>query len=201
MWKWTRKKGTTPELEAIHRLEEATRKQSGLFGEAIQEHIGKLGRLHYKHSQEVQGRLEQITERLDKVVSEQEQRTAERQCSERLERQLQGTTEQLIAWLDDLDAALVRLQGEEAWRSLLQQWRSQLKRTLTTADIHELQVLGTSFDPRWCESVGTTPPTPEASTVPYEIMEVVKRGFVTGDGKLLRKSQVITLEVNPHHVE
>ncbi len=47
-----------------------------------------------------------------------------------------------IAWLDDLDADIGRLRGEEqeAWRQLLRMWCGQIADMLSLANIYELQV-------------------------------------------------------------
>lgn len=210
MWKWGKSKGPSPELNAIHKLEENMQEQNDLFVESTQEQIGKLARLQYKNAQDIQGKLERLNERLDLLAARQEERTAERMHAERLTTQLQAMACSLVAWIDDIDGLLARLQGndQEAWRNLLEQWSAQLLRSLAIADIHEMQVLGNSFDPQTCDSVGTSPRKPlsigifgeEAGAAPYEIVEVVKRGFVTGDGTILRKAQVITLEVKENHV-
>lgn len=94
-------------------------------------------------------------------------------------------------------------------RPLLEQWAGQIVIALARAGIHETEHLGRSFDPEWAESIGTAAPVPreaiavsgdgqDRSYVPYEVVEVVRRGFVGNDGRLLRKARVITVrEVDP----
>ncbi|MFB5760366.1 nucleotide exchange factor GrpE [Paenibacillus medicaginis] len=205
MWSWRKNKEPSPEVETLRNLVETLQSQYEAGNQETLEQTSKLARLQYKNAQEMQARLERIEERL----------TAEktsRQQAELMERNLQEIAGQLIGWLDDMDAIRSRLQGagDEGWQRLLGQWSAQLLQSLAIAGILEQQVLGTTFNPELSESIGTWPhPDRPAGTsgsertpqvrVPYEVVEVVQRGFVTAHGKLLRKSKVITLEADHNH--
>lgn len=195
MWKWRKRETVSAELAAIRQAETDLFEQHDKHAAALGEQIGKLARIHYKSNQDVNHKLEQLQKLTTSIAAWQQSESADKQ---KLALTLQRTAENTIAWLDDMDAVCSRLQGteHEAWRHLLTTWSEQLLSTLALANIHELKLLGASFDPQWCEAIGTLPRPDgsETATVPYQIVEVVKRGFIDGNGKLLRKAQVITLE-------
>lgn len=99
----------------------------------------------------------------------------------------------LLCQLDEMDRACAGLKnkGNNAWQLLLQQWRQRIITALAEMGIREVDVLGKTFEPQVAECVGVVPGMP-ASAVPYEVAEVVKRGFANSEGIILRKAQVIT---------
>ncbi|UOF91425.1 nucleotide exchange factor GrpE [Fodinisporobacter ferrooxydans] len=176
-------------------------------GRLLEEQLSKLTRLQYKTGNDILGKLQNLNESIGTVIQWQEvQDTAEKERNIQTETKLKETAEALIRWLDDLDLVRSRTESEEqaAWNRLFEQWSEQILHVLDKLDIHEMQVLGNSFDPRFAESIGTVPKTDARAhlilaesgqaDVPYQVIEVVKRGFVWKDGSLLRKAQVITLE-------
>lgn len=196
MWKWRKRETVSAEFAAIRQAETALTEQHDKHAAALGEQISKLARMHYKSNQDVNHKLEQLQKLTTSITAWQQSESTDKQ---KLALTLQRTAENSIAWLDDMDAVCSRLQGteHEAWRHLLTTWSEQLLNTLALANIHELKLLGASFDPQLSEAIGTRPRTggsEAASTTPYQIVEVVKRGFIDGNGKLLRKAQVITLE-------
>ncbi|WP_168735682.1 nucleotide exchange factor GrpE [Cohnella fermenti] len=207
MWIWNKRKGSSPELEALRRLENAMQGQNEL-NQAVQEQLGKLARLQYRNGQETSALLEQLGGQIRKDAEWRDTEADLRREQEARERVLQTMTDTAISWLDDLDAVIGRLHGEEQadWSRLLRMWCGQITDMLALAGIHELQVLGSSFDPGWCEAIGTRPrelsgpasagnnEKPSEARIPYQVVEVVRRGFAMRDGALLRKAQVITLE-------
>ncbi|MHB1418558.1 MAG: nucleotide exchange factor GrpE [Bacillota bacterium] len=165
--------------------------------------LNKLARVQYKTSQDIQGKLDRLTADIEAVQQWQTAHEIDKDRLIRLERQVDYLAETLIAWLDDIDLVLSRLQGEgQTWVALLEQWATQLVRALAENGIHELELLGRSFQPQWAEAIGTVTrsalPTAEDGRtreyVPYEVLKVIKRGFGTEDGRLIRKAQVITLK-------
>ncbi|RSK54716.1 nucleotide exchange factor GrpE [Bacillus canaveralius] len=205
-WFWNKIRKSSPELEAIEQLSEQNsllKEQCRLLGEQI----AKLSRLQYKTSKDTQEKLDLLNESLDSVIKKQEAFDEQKQAQkDRDETKLQEAAQSLIHWLDDLDLVNSRLTGEnqDSWKKLMEQWIEQLLALLTKLEIQELKVLGSSFDSRVAESIGTVSRT-EAKTndnrivtskanIPYQIVEVAKRGFISKSGTLLRKAQVITLE-------
>lgn len=168
--------------------------------------VRKLSRLQYKTGQDVQGKLEGLTTGLNVVQQGQIAYALDASRLDALEQQKAQVTKILLVWLDDLDFLTPRLKdnGQELWQQLLEQWTSQIFQALHILGISEIEMLGTSFNPKIAESIGTVVrPSVVASgpdeksispSQPYEVAEVIKRGFISGDGKLLRKAQVITYE-------
>lgn len=212
MWNWNKRKEPSAQLEALQRLEEAMRGQHEL-NQTIQEQLGKLARLQYRSGQETSAQLEKLGEQIRKDAERTAAEAEIRREQAARENVMQRMSDKAIAWLDDLDAVIGRLHGEElaAWSKLLRMWSGQITDMLALADIHELQVLGSAFDPGRCEAVATRPRELSGSApagfgeksaeaiIPYQVVEVVRRGFATGNGTLLRKAQVITLEEKPEH--
>jgi len=184
---------------------------SGLEQNAeLGDQIRKLGRIQYKAGQEAQGKLEGLNTRLDALQQWQDAYTIDKSQLDALEQQIGQASEILLVWLDDLDllATSLREQGQDGWLNLLGTWTHQILQALQIHGIGEMQLVGTSFNPTLAESIGTVVWQPiktaamEKETVlgplPYEIAEVVKRGFVYRDGTLLRKAQVITYQEDDH---
>ncbi len=179
--------------------------------EKTNEQLQKLARLQYKTSQEILNKIGNLSLKTDKLQIQQE--AYEQILVQNKERQdkLQELGKSLIGWLDDIDHVCAGLGGEgrETWYKLLNQWAEQLLDMLASAGIYELKLLGHTFNPSWAESIGTVVSSQLVSTVvddansqslaPYEIVEVVKRGFVYSDGSLLRKAQVITFQEEDLH--
>ena len=173
--------------------------------------VNKVARIQYKTGQDMQNKLERLSSGMDDLQHWQAAHDVNVARLNILEQQIENIAESLIHWLDDIDLVCSRLQGEEQemWRQLLQQWARQILGLLTEAGIRELDVIGRSFDPRWAESISTAARNPamvsssdceEANPfVPYQVVEVIKRGFALSDGRLLRKAQVITLQEESSH--
>ncbi|MEW6663167.1 MAG: nucleotide exchange factor GrpE [Bacillota bacterium] len=170
--------------------------------------LNKLARVQYKTGQDIQGKLDRLTATTEAMRQWQAAHEIDKDRLESLERQVAYLVETLIAWLDDIDLVLSRLQGErQTWGALLEQWATQLVRALAATGIRELDLLGRSFQPQWAEAIGAVnrsglPAAEDGRTreyVPYEVLQVIKRGFATEDGRLLRKAQVITLKEEEAH--
>lgn len=205
MWKWRKREETAARLKELHQsvlqsersLSDHMKAQTQAIEEqaqAFNEQIGKLTRLQYKSAQDIQSRLERLNERADAAAARQETLEALQARLDKRERATAAMAESMMAWLDDLDSVCAGLRGEEqqAWQTLLRGWTARLIASLAAAGIRELPVLGAAFDPGLCEAVATRPR--RESEVPYQIVEVVRRGFVDANGALLRKARVITVE-------
>lgn len=110
-----------------------------------------------------------------------------------------------LAEIINADMASSQLIGEDqvAWKKILQQWSNQIIERLDMLGIQELKVIGTSFDPTLAESIAAISKQDAVlkyreftaqTFFPYQIVEVLKRGFIRKNGTLVRKAQVITLE-------
>lgn len=194
-WRWTEKPAVDDHIKQLNeRLNQ------------IGDQVNKVARIQYKTGQELQNKLECLNSGLE--TAEQRQIAYDRDLKNLglLNSQVEYLTEVLISRLDDIDLLCTQLQGEgqKTWLKLLEQWAVQILEALRQIGISEFNLKGSSFDPRLAESIGTVSSNtfcPEASetgdgqaAVPYQVVEVIKRGFVFNDGRLLRKAQVITLQ-------
>jgi molecular chaperone GrpE (heat shock protein) len=166
---------------------------------ASNEQIHKWSRFQYKSMQETQSRLDQLEQTLESVSRWQAEQDLKSARIADLEERMDRTSLALIQWLDDIDHLCMKLSEKEndGWLEILQQWADQLLSALETLDIHELDVLNRSFDPRLAESIDTVPAGPaelELSKVPFQVVSVINRGYIRGQNMILRKAQVITLQ-------
>ncbi len=211
MWKWLNRKPSA-ESEAIGQLGKRYEEMNAI----ISEQLTKLTRLHYKTGQDVQVKLDRLSEQAtqneklqNSIALIQEHSAKQQQITDQLK-------DELIRQLDDFDTICARLQGNEsqAWKGLIEQWSTRLLETLANAGTYEIPLLGIGFNSKWAESVGTVSrdklQIDSKETVinnngellvTYQIMEVVRRGFATQDGTVLRKALVITLEEEKTNVE
>lgn len=154
----------------------------------IHAQVMKLTRLQYKATQNMQGQLEQITSQIECLQQTQNEANTD---------ELNALIERNIRWLDDMDQLNAQLQDGDAWKPILQAWTDQLLASLKENGIVEIDVLGKQFNPQLAESIGTRSAlhtsTDEASYIPYQTLEVIRRGFIHRDGRMLRKAQVLTL--------
>ncbi|TWH48770.1 nucleotide exchange factor GrpE [Sporomusa sp. KB1] len=155
--------------------------------------LTKLTRLQYKSGQETQSKLEQLAQGLLVV----QQLVAGEERAAALKQQHQYALEVLLRQLDDIDSVSAGLIHTEdnAWQPLFKEWAQRIITALAEMGIYEIPVLGKVFDPQMAVGVSSVIRPAELATVtPYEVAEVVKRGFITGEGQLLRKAQVITYQ-------
>ncbi|MFD0715855.1 nucleotide exchange factor GrpE [Paenibacillus sp. GCM10027626] len=214
-WKFWRSNKQNP---VNHQLEQLQQQFGGLAGHA-REHaaqlaeIGakitagneqslKMGRSQYKASQEIQSRLDKLEQAMEASVLQGQEREQQATRIAVLEERNNHVGEVLIQWLDDLDHLSKQLSNQDnsSWATLVRQWTGQLLAALDKLDIHELDVLHRSFDPRIAEAVSTLPvqsyePPPGAeSRFPFQVVAVIQRGYIRRDGAVLRKAQVVTLQ-------
>ncbi len=182
------------------------REQLSQLGEQSAEigvQMNKLVRIQYKTGQEILAKIDRITAGMDAVQRWQTDQEVNVARLNEMERQIDFLTGILVRWLDDIDYVCAGLQGEDQgrWRQLLEQWGGQLLTALAEVGVREMDLLGRTFNPQWAESIGTVARDPSGVDgeitrllVPYEVVSVIKRGFVYSDGRLLRKAQVISIQ-------
>jgi len=149
--------------------------------------LAKLTRLQYKSGQETQVKLEQLNQGLANVQQWQTEYDAKREY----------LLDILLCQLDEIDRAGAGLDDREnnPWQPLLQQWSQRMIAAVAELSLYEIDILGKTFEPQVAECVGAVIRVQETDTpVSYEVAEVVRRGFVNSEGRLLRKAQVITYE-------
>ena len=51
---------------------------------------------------------------------------------------------------------------------------------------------GRSFDARFCEAAQSVEVDPHEGHAPYEVLQVLRRGFARASGEIIRKALVVT---------
>jgi len=159
--------------------------------------LTKLTRVQYKSGQEIHANLEQLREGLAQAQQWQAEYGVKAEEVNILTQEKKYLLDILLRQLDEMDAVSAGLKdGDNAeWRLLLDQWRQRMITALADMGIYELDIIGKSFDPQVAEGVGLVPRRPDnGGSVPYEVAEIVRRGFTDREGRLLRKAQVITYQ-------
>lgn len=159
----------------------------------------KFLRLEYKSTQEILNKLNQIGETIDygeryiKIEKEKGHLIEERNF----------IIEKTIQWLDDIDLICSKLnkQGQEYWFQLLEDWQKQIIKSLEALKIYEIDVMGKTFNHGFAEAINTKKREINRDYLPYEVVDVLQRGFMLGDGTLLRKAEVITIEEKEQEVD
>ncbi len=189
--------------ERMQQINEITLDVSNKVAEILQQQaelgaqLTKLMRLQYKTGQETRGKLEELAHGLLTVQQWQAASGDMEERAEVLSRQSQGMIDVLVAQLDDLDSVCAGLNraGNDAWLPLFEGWLQRIVTALAEIGIYEVNVIGKTFDPQMAVGVGVTARLPGVeAAIPYEVAEIVKRGFINGEGKLLRKTEVITYQ-------
>lgn len=158
--------------------------------------IQKSLRLQYKSNQGITKKLEQTNERIDKTVDYNKKYAEVQYDKDHLIKERNFILEKYIQWLDDIDLIYDKLnvQGQEHWISLFKNWQSQILKALEVVGIFEIDIIGKGFNPTISESVGTKKKEENKEYQPYEVVDILQRGFVFNDGTLLRKAKVITID-------
>ncbi|BBB92618.1 MAG TPA: nucleotide exchange factor GrpE [Methylomusa anaerophila] len=177
-------------LTRLEDMSEAGVSQSADFNAQI----AKLARLQYKSGQEIQAGLAGLHQMLGQVLERQAELALDTAQVDVLNKQNEQLRAALIDQLDELDAVCARLDAaaEHSWQTVLNQWRCRISRALAEVGILEVEVVGKTFAPEIAECVGTVIRPAGSPEIPYEVAEVLRRGFITRDGVLLRKAQVVT---------
>lgn len=209
-WFWKNKTETSQGEEVIKQL---TAQNDQLQAQCmrLEEQVTKLSRIQYKASKDIQKKMDDLYEALFNK-QQQEQQDLHKQLVTSQAR-LEGMIQFLIQRLDELDlihAKSVMGEQEHAWLEMNEQWIQQILTQLQHIGVVEVQMLGKSFDPTIAEALGTIslqqapksyPHVQVQAHIPYQVVEVLKRGFILQEGVLVRKAQVITIEGGKLDVE
>lgn len=158
--------------------------------------IQKTLRLQYKSSQEILKKLEREDEIIDKMEVYSKRYIEIERERDNLISEKEYILERYIQWLDDIDLIYHNIddQGQEYWIQLLQNWQNQILKSLEAVGIYEIDILGKSFNHVYAESVSTVEKEDNREYEPYEVVDVLERGFISGNGILLRKVKVVTIK-------
>mgnify|MGYP001001353922 CR=1 FL=1 len=158
--------------------------------------IQKSMRLEYKSSQEILMKLNQLNEKIDKTTDYSERYIEFEHEKDNLIKEKDFILQRIIQWLDDIDLICDKIdgQGHEYWIRLLEEWQKQIIKTLEILGVYEIDIMGKTFNHEIAESISTKKKGTDKDYLPYEVVDVLQRGFILEDGTLLRKAKVVTIE-------
>lgn len=192
---WNKKKEQQRASELGHLQEGITSINEQMA--SVTENVTKLTRLQFKTSKTIEGKIDSLEAKL----STQQQYDALLIQNQQYEKQHDFLVQNTLHSLDGIDHVLSGIsENEQIWSNLLGQWSHELVTSLDKVGVHQLDVLGKSFNPEVSESIKVVAKDSLdiAPTVPYQIMEVLKRGFADTNGQLIRKAHVITVKEDAH---
>lgn len=195
-WKFWRNDNKSNEVgESLHKLEDKLDELNQQL-ENNENIIKKSLRLDYKSSQEILKNLNQINDKIDDSVDyDKKYRELEIEKNNILGEK-DFIIEKTIQWLDDIDLIYDKIyeQDHGQWIQLLESWQKQIIESLEILKIYEIPVIGKTFNYELAEAASTVKKEEDKSYLPYEVVDVLQRGFIFGDGTLFRKAKVITIE-------
>lgn len=158
----------------------------------VTELITKLTRVQFKTSKTTEEKLTN----LETELSIQDQRDALLQENQQYKRWQDSSIENTLQLLDEIDHVLSGINdNDQVWYNLLEKWSRDLLGGLEKVGVFQMNILGKSFNPEVSESVKAVEKDSLNVTpiVPYQVIEVLKRGFTNTNGELTRKAHVITV--------
>src|SRR5690625_206855 len=185
-WKKKEKEKEDPQIKE---LQEATTDIHTQMGN-LSDQIKKLTRMQFKSSKNTE-------EKIDDLGSLLAVQSKQNDLIDRYEKQQDFFKENMIDLLDELDHVSSGIkEDDQAWQALLDQWSRTIEKNLREMGVFEQHVMGQTFNPETAESLKTVGKDtlnirPE---VPYQIIAVIKRGYVSEKGRLIRKAKVVTVE-------
>ena len=215
-WKfWERRKeaATNQSLKILVEQISLINKKFNLIEEHFQDHSDRLKnmdqsidsnedliqkslRLQYKSYQETLKILEQTNNIFNKISEDDKMYIEIEKENNILTREKEYMLEKYILWLDDIDLIYDNLneEGQEYWVGLLENWQKQISKSLEVVGVYEVDILGKTFNSAIAEAVSTRKREDNKDDIPYQVVNVLQRGYMFKDGTLLRKAKVITIE-------
>ena len=143
---------------------------------------------------QVAGERDQLLDRLARLQAEFDN-ARKREARERVEFRdfaVSGAVEHFLPVLDNFKLALQAQGSAEQLRSGVELILKQMEEALKTLGVTPVETVGTQFDPRVHEALGSV----ETTEVPdHEVMEEIRRGYKIKD-KLLRPA-LVKIAQNP----
>lgn len=170
------------------------------------EKIDKGSRLQYRSTNDIMGKLKKIDNGIKGIQDFQARNGFELKQKEGLIKDKNLLIQVLLKMIDDIDVACDKEIDEhnDNWYKLHKIWQKQIMGVLESIGIREIKVLGNSFDHLLAEAIETMALEEiedsnrtfqiKEEYVPFEVIKVIRRGFMLYDGSLVRKAQVITLK-------
>lgn len=207
-WKFWKKKDSVQErkLEELNEkcdqlLQEKNEKYFSDLEQALKENaeqINRLSRLQYKTGQEL---LKKITPLYDTLGDLSNVCITGKESIKiaTLENRYHTLVSTLLQSIDAIDILLLNQQEKISaeWEGFLSGIQQSELEGLQKTGIQEIHLVGTAFNSIFAESVDSVAfgqlENPKEEYLPYEIIGVLKRGFVSDEGKVIRKAQVVTI--------
>lgn len=187
-----KQKNKAKEISSIELLQQQVNDlQENILG--MTDKIAKLSRHQVKNSKNIEEKVDHF----QTVIVRQTEHDKLLRENDQLEGRQSHLIETIMTMLDEIDHVSSGIRGEDqAWNDMYRQWSESLVTNLEKAGVFESDMLGKSFDPHLSESIKTVAKAEldVEPTVAYQVVAILKRGFVDAQGKLLRKAHVITVE-------
>lgn len=188
-WKfWKRKEKDKENKQMVYLQEGLTDIQAQM--ESISDQVTKLTRTQVKSSKNIEEKMDEYGTALS-TLNEQ------KDLIHRYERQQEIFIKQMIRLLDEFDHVSSGMkEKEEGWQTILDAWSRTIVESLEGLGVYQLDVIGKTFNPEVAESLKTVEKDAlsTAPFAPYQVIEVLQRGYINENGKLIRKAQVITVK-------
>lgn len=182
-------------------LQEKNEKPFSELEEALKENaeqINRLSRLQYKTGQELLKKIAPIYDTLGDL-SNVCMTGKESIKIATLENRHHTLVLTLLQSIDAIDIILLNQKEKISaeWEGFLSSIQQSELEGLQKTGIQEIHLIGSAFNSIFAESVDSIAfsqlENPRQDYLPYEIIGVLKRGFVNDEGKVIRKAQVVTI--------
>lgn len=191
-WKFWKMNETPQEVkDSVDTIREDIASFDGKL-EMLTEQMKKMTRVQFKMAKNMEDSFMEFKS----DIQEKNVQQVFRKQLDQYEINQQQLTGCFIQLLDEMDHLATGLTDEQrALRQLLEGWTHTISASLQGVGIHEVDVLGKVFDPTVAEAMGTVEQNEsDGMLVPYQVMQVLTRGFVDENQRLLRKAKVVTLK-------
>lgn len=162
------------------------------------EQINRLSRLQYKNGQDLLKKMTPIYDTLGDLSNVCIMGKESIKITT-LENRQHALVVALLQSIDAIDIILLNQQEEISaeWEGFLSNIQKSELEGLQKTGIQEIHLVGSAFNSIFAESVDSVAfsqlENPKQNYLPFEIIAVLKRGFVSDEGKVIRKAQVVTI--------
>lgn len=158
--------------------------------ENLEDQMNKMVRIQFKTGKNMEEKMEEFGSFLTEFKKENELIVHYKNREKMM-------ASHIIRLLDELDHVVSKLDDtEQGWHKVFTQWINTLLKNLQEIGIYQLNVIDKSFDPKIAESIKTVTKNElyTAPKVPYQIVQIIHRGYISESGELIRKAKVVTVK-------
>lgn len=193
--KWEQQKTKNYFSEKIETMLNSSQQEFSRINQIIsqnEEQFKKNTRLCFKNHQELMTKLNEqasINQKVEQLLA----------LNGKKEKQLQNIAQGVIEFLDSIDQVAQGLSKQDfAWAPIIKHWQKQQLQMLANLNIYEMSLRGEIFNAQKAVALKTVNPAEVINfnhneIKPYQIVDVIKRGFVDRNNNVIRKAQVITV--------